>query len=584
MPVNVRTADPNRVELKQKRGTWLRYIKVFTKCRLPWIWILIYMAADLGSVDLGVTETDYTARLFAGDTAVRTVTVLILLILLRLLVSSATVFFRQIASGRMNQNMRGVLVGKLMRLPMSFFKDENPRDGVYRVVNSATVVDNTIIFFVLPVITAAYTSVKVFARVFSYDWRLSVVMLAFVPIQILIAFIFGRIDFSISSKSADLDSGLMQRLSELVVNIPLAKAFAQEKKEQERGEALTGRIYRLSIKSSWLSQLHDLSNTAVDLASSVVIALTGLLLLRDGSINTRGWISFFMFSSTFSGAISEFMVYWGNVKNIQGSAEKLAEIMDAPEEDLSGEPCGDLTGNLELHNVDFAYDEAHPVLTGASCVFSDNAVTALLGRSGCGKTTIANLLTRLYAPRSGAITAGGRDISEFALNDYREQFVVVSQNGMLFSGTVRENVCYGHGQVSDAELTDALKRAGAYDFVMALPGGLDARLEEYGGNLSGGQRQRLTMARALLSRAHYMILDEPAASMDAVAVSELMGVLRAAAQGRCVIVIAHTPAILELIDRVVVVEDGAVSAQGDIVEASKKSAFLREFVKGGVTV
>lgn len=578
-----RAPDPDRVELKEKRGTWLRYIKVFLKCRLPWIWIIVYMAFDLGTVDIGVTETDYTARLFSGDTAAKTVTILILLILVRLLASSAVVFFRQIASGRMTQNMRGVLMGKLMRLPMSFFKDENPRDGVYRVVNSANVVESTVIFFVLPVITAAYTAVKVFSKVFQYDWRLSAVMLAFVPIQILIAFLFGRISYSISVKSADLDSGLIQRLSEIIVNIPLAKAFAREKKETERAQELTGRIYRLNVKSSWLSQLHDLSNTAVDLASSVVITLTGLLLLRDGSINTRGWISFFMFSGTFSGAVAEFMIYWGNVKNIQGSAEKLCEIMDAPEEDLSGQPCEGLTGDLELRSVDFSYDEAHPVLTGASCVFTDNRVTALLGRSGCGKTTIANLLTRLYAPLGGEITVGGNDISKFALNDYRDQFVVVSQNGMLFSGTVRENVAYGNPGVSDEDIERALRRAGAYEFVMALPGGLDARVEEYGGNFSGGQRQRLTVARALLSPAHYMILDEPAASMDAIAAAELMDVLREAARDRCMIIIAHTAAILDLADRVVVVEDGAVSAQGDPAEAAKKSRFLREFVNGGVT-
>lgn len=581
--MNERAPDPDRVELKQKRGTWLRYIKVFLKCRLPWIWILVYMAFDLGTVDIGVTETDYTARLFSGDTAVRTVTILIALILVRLLASAAVVFFRQIASGRMTQNMRGVLMGKLMRLPMSFFKDENPRDGVYRVVNSATVVESTVIFFILPVITAAYTAVKVFARVFRYDWRLSAVMLAFVPIQIFIAFLFGRISYSLSVKSADLDSGLIQRLSEIIVNIPLAKAFAREKKETERAQELTGRIYRLNVKSSWLSQLHDLSNTAVDLASSVVITLTGLLLLRDGTINTRGWISFFMFSGTFSGAVAEFMIYWGNVKNIQGSAEKLCEIMDAPEENLSGQPCEALTGDLELRNVDFSYDEAHPVLTGASCVFTDNRVTALLGRSGCGKTTIANLLTRLYAPLAGEITVGGNDISKFALNDYRDQFVVVSQNGMLFSGTVRENVAYGNPGVSDEDIEKALRRAGAYEFVMALPGGLDARVEEYGGNFSGGQRQRLTVARALLSSAHYMILDEPAASMDAIAAAELMDVLREAARDRCMIIIAHTAAILELADRVVVVEDGVVSAQGDPAEAAKKSRFLREFVNGGVT-
>ena len=572
-----KTVDPDRLELKNRKGMWRRYGKLFLRCRLPWLLLAVYLTLDLGLVNVGVNETDYTAQLFAGDTSPGLLLQLITVIVINLVGTSLLVFMRIVTSGRMDQNMRNVLIEKVMRLPMSYFKRENPRDAVYRIVRNATVIDNSVMYVIIPMVTAAYTAFTVIQRVFTHDWRLSAMMLAFLPIQIVIAIIFGRINFSLGVRDADLNAGLMERLAEMVTNIPLAKAFAKEKRETEKGEELTARLYKINIKASWLSQVKDLSENAVTLAQSAAMTLVGMFLLRTGDINTRAWISFFMFSSTFNNAVFELLMYWNNVKSIQGSADRVAEIMDAREENFSGEPCEKLAGDLELKNVRFAYEEDQTVLTDVSCVFPDNQVTALLGVSGCGKTTLASLLTRLYDPQSGSITVNGRSIRDYALDDYRSQFVTVSQNGMLFSGTVRENVSYGNGAVSDAEVVKALKLAGAFDFVMAMPGRLNARLEEYGNNLSGGQRQRLTVARALLSGAHYIILDEPAASMDAIAAAELMETLGEAAKGRCMIVIAHTAAVLSLADRVVVVEDGVVTAQGDIAAAAERSAFFRAF-------
>ncbi|MBR0136178.1 MAG: ATP-binding cassette domain-containing protein, partial [Clostridia bacterium] len=176
---------------------------------------------------------------------------------------------------------------------------------------------------------------------------------------------------------------------------------------------------------------------------------------------------------------------------------------------------------------------------------------------------------------SGSICVNGKDISDYALADYRKQFVVVSQNSMIFSGTVRENLSYGNSSQDEQRMYDALRLAGAYDFVMAMEGGLDAEIAEYGSNLSGGQKQRLAMARALMSDAHYLILDEPVAAMDAIATRELLDGLQNVVKDRCAIIISHTDAILSLANRAVVVENGVLAAEGPIEEVAEKNAFLR---------
>ncbi len=545
--------------------------------------LAVYLVMDVAKVNLGINETDYTAQLYAGDTSAGLVLKLILVIVINLLVGNLFNFVEWMTRERMNQNMRNALIKKIMRLPMSYFKRENPREAIYRIVDNAEVMSLTVLLFILPLFTAVYTSFAVFKRVFKYDWRLSVILLVFIPIRVVLTVVFGRVNYSISQRGNAVKATLTSRLAEMITNIPLAKAFGKEKREAEKGTELTARLYHISIKSGWLGQLEDLSKAVVNMARAAVMTLVAAFLLRDGAITTRAWVSFFMFSSIFSDAVNSFLLYWNNVKVLQGRAERIAEIMDAPEEDLSGEPCVDLRGDLELQNVRFGYEDGQTVLNGVNCVFPDNCVTALLGVSGCGKTTLANLLMRLYTPQEGEITVAGRPVNGYALRDYRKQFVMVSQDGMLFSGTIRQNVCYGNGKVSDEELVRALKQARAYDFVMSMPEGLDTRVEEYGKNLSGGQRQRLTLARALLSKARYFILDEPTSAMDAIAAGELLETLRESARDRCIIIIAHTPAVLSLVQRVVVVEDGVVSAQGTVDEASKTSQFLRSFCGAEVT-
>jgi ABC-type bacteriocin/lantibiotic exporter with double-glycine peptidase domain len=369
----------------------------------------------------------------------------------------------------------------------------------------------------------------------------------------------------------------------MMTNMPLAKAFAKEEYEQKRGEEFTSRLYKISIKSSWIDQCKDLSETAVSLLQSLIITLIAMSLFQGGTITKRAWIAFFMFSGVFMSAVTNLTLTWNNIKIIQGGADRLSEIMNAPEEPQAGKPCGKLTGDICLEHISFGYKEDKMVLQDVTCKFQSHNVTALLGVSGCGKTTLANLIARLYSPNSGVITIDGQNIADYALEDYRNNFVFVSQNAMLFSGTIRDNICYSNKAMSDDVIIEALKQAGAFEFVWKLPEKLDTILDEYGNNLSGGQRQKLAMARALLSDAYYLILDEPVASMDAIATSEMMRVLKDKTKECCTIIIAHTSAILNFVQRVVILEDGIVKGEGTAEEVLACSKFFKEFMREKVT-
>lgn len=573
-----KTDKSDKLKFKQDKGTWKRFMYVLFHGHLPWVFLAIYVVAELFFINLGVDETDLTAQLFAGDVSVELVSELIGIMILNLLISNLVAFISGVTTARMNRNMREVLTKKILHLPMSFFREENPREAIYRVVNNSTVVSDTVMLVILPIAFVLYQAILVFSMVFSYDWRLSIILIVFIPIQVLLAFIFGRINFSLSERESFLHANLTQRLAEMITNIPLAKAFAREERESKEGNQLIDRLYRIGIKGSWFAQLQNLSETAVSLIQAVIITLVGAFLLRNEGISVDSWISFFLFSSMFAGAIEEFMMYWGNLKVIQGTSDRVAEIMYAKVEEEGGASIeGTLSGDIEIKHISFGYQKENPVFEDASASFPVNSKTALLGVSGSGKTTLLNLIMRLYEPESGQVFIGGKDIKDYSLSDYRKQFVMVAQDEMIFSGTIRENVTYGYENISDEEVTEALKKSGAYEFVSKLPEGINASLSEYGSNLSGGQKQRLSLARAYLSNAPYIILDEPAAALDAYAVGELIKTIKLICENKTLIIIGHSPCILPLVDRVVVIEDGKVAAEGGVEEVKSSNRFLREF-------
>jgi len=543
--------DQDKVSLKGKRGSWIRFLKLFPKCRLPWIPVVAYVALTLGRVNLGISVTELTASLFAGDTSAELLFKLIIAIIGNLLLTNFISWFGSITSALINRNMRGVLSEKVLSLPISFFGSESPREAVYRIVNNAGVIDSTLMLVLIPLITSLYTSVAIFGKVFDYDYRLSIILIVFIPIQILVAFIFGRINFFLSDRSAYIEATMTDKLAELVTNIPLAKVFARETAEEEKAESIVQRLYKINIKGSWVDQIKDFSDTLIEVIQAAIMLAVGYKLLGSGAIDQRAWIAFFLFSSLFTGAVTDFLMYYNNLKNIQGGADRVAEIMDAEPEDLSGESCADLTGDIEINNLTFGYLDGKKVMDGLSLTIKDNCVNGLIGESGTGKTTLINLILRLYTPESGDIKVGGRSAYDYALEEYRSNFAVIPQDAMMFSGSIFDNVRYGHEGVSYEAFTEALKKAGAYDFVMGLPEKEWTELSEYGNNLSGGQRQRLAAARALLSDAHYMILDEPTAAMDAAATNELLENFRQMAEDRCLIIITHDPSALKICDNVV---------------------------------
>lgn len=574
--------DQDKIQFHQKKGIWKNFIQFILKSHLPWIWIILYVVLEIGVINIGLDETAYTAQLFSGDVSASLVTRLVFIMIINSLGGSLVVVMRSLTSARIDRNTRRVSLDKLLHLPMSFFKEDNPRETITRIITNTQAVSNTFILFILPCVTGIYSVYAVLRKVGYYDYRLVLTLIGFIPFTILIGLVIGRMNYSLNHSDKKILALLTEQLSELITNIPLAKAFAKEKYEEKRGGELCERLYHINIKGSWISQIGDLSFNILTLIQELVIIFVGLFLLQNEGIELQAWIAFYMFSAVLMTNIQNLLMVWQNVKTIQGGAERIADIIDAKEEINEGNNYDDFHGNIELKDVYFQYKDNTPVLKGVTCTFEKGKATAILGISGCGKSTIANLIHRIYLPDRGEICIDGVNIQDYELDHYRSQFSFISQDIMLFSGTIRDNLCFGlKKRYTDEELFEVLKKVQAYDFVMKLPKRLYEEIGEYGNTLSGGQRQKLALARILLDDTPYMILDEATASMDVLGTIEVIQLLKTYAQDRTIIAIAHSPTILSLVSDVVIIEDGKVSVQGSIDEVKETNQFLKDFMREG---
>jgi ABC-type multidrug transport system fused ATPase/permease subunit len=254
-----------------------------------------------------------------------------------------------------------------------------------------------------------------------------------------------------------------------------------------------------------------------------------------------------------------------SLQQAEGSARRVLELLDEPPEPSDPDEATDIEevkGQLVFENVTFAYQEGQPVLDGFSLTVEPGEHLAIVGPSGAGKTTVANLAARLYDPDGGRILIDGRDLKLVRRASYRRHVALVPQDTVLFAATVRENIAFGRPEASLEEVVDAAKAAGAHEFIAELPAGYETELTDLGQNLSGGQRQRIAIARALLRRPSILILDEATSALDRESEAAVQEALATLMAGRTAIIIAHRLSTIKHAYRIVVLLDGKVVEEG----------------------
>jgi ABC-type multidrug transport system fused ATPase/permease subunit len=347
--------------------------------------------------------------------------------------------------------------------------------------------------------------------------------------------------------------------------LPLVQAYAREPYERHRFRAQGETVVRARLAAARVSGLNGPLLTLIGSVGAILVIWLGAQQVIGGQLSIGALVAAVGYVRGLYAPLASLAGLVGSLQGAAASVERVAEMLDLPTdvtEPAHPIPLHRAAGRIELENVWFGYRPDEPVLRGVSLTIEPGQTIALVGRTGTGKTTIARLLERLHDPDRGQIRLDGRDLKTLRLRDVRRQFGLVPQEATLFDGTIEENIRYGRLQASHDEIVEAARLAGVHEQIEQFPDGYQTRVGQKGAWLSGGQRQRLALARALVSTAPILILDEATSSVDAASERLIQESLERFRGKRTVVVIAHRLSTVVGADRIVVLDHGEIVEQG----------------------
>jgi len=486
-------------------------------------------------------------------------------VLLRITGHFAGAYGMEWTGRRVVADLRRELFSAYLHLPSTFFD----RNSAGQLISKLSYNSEQVAHAATKAVTSAFRDIMLLIYLvivmLSINVRLTAVLLMLVPVVALVVTVISRRFRKISRNIQDSMGDVAHVTEEAVVGQRVVKVFMGQETEKGRFERVNERTRRLQMR---MVAIHMLSSSMVQLAAGLAMVALMLIATRPSMLDqiTAGTFTaiFFAMVATIP-PLKRLTTVQAQMQKGIAAAESIFMVVDTDKEKDEGEyEVERARGEVEFKNISFRYDNSHEaVLEDISLCFPAGSVTALVGHSGSGKTTLAGLLPRFYAYNKGQILLDGHDLTDYRLDNLRQQIALVSQDVVLFNDTIAGNIAYGALADTDrGAIVRAATTAHAMEFIEQLPDGLDTRLGESGTLLSGGQRQRLAIARALLKDAPLLILDEATSALDTASERVIQDALKEVMKDRTTLVIAHRLSTIENADQVIVLRKGKVIEQG----------------------
>ncbi len=469
---------------------------------------------------------------------------------------------------RVIANLRTRLYAHLQSMPLRFFANVRVGELVSRLANDVQTIQEAVTSTLLSFLSQAIMFVGALVIIFVMAPRLTLLMLAIVPLVMLGMIVLGRLIRRISRQVQDALAASTATAEEALAGVRIVKSFAREPYEIERYSTAIERLFGLAIKRA---RLRAVLGPLIGLLAFSAVALVLWFGSREviaGRLTPGQLVSFLIYTMMIASSIGSFTGLYSQIQQAVGASERVFELLGTPPEmqdEPDAIPLPPVQGRVCFENVSFDYgdhSEAREVLKDVSLTVEPGRVVALVGASGAGKTTLANLIPRFYDPTAGRITIDGYDIRRVQMRTLREQIGIVPQETALFSGSVRDNIAYGRLDASQEEIEAAARAANAHEFITALPQGYDTLVGERGVKLSGGQRQRIAIARAILKDPRILILDEATSSLDTESEQAIQEALERLMRHRTTFIIAHRLSTITRADWIVVLDGGRIVEEG----------------------
>ncbi len=462
-------------------------------------------------------------------------------------------------------DIRSAVYRHFQRLSLSYYEKRQTGTLMSYVTNDVAALQNALVDNVIDGVTEGMTLIGSLGAMFYIHWKLSLLTIITLPLVAQTINIFGKklrkTSHVMQERAADITSVLQETISAIRV----IKSFVREDHEIQRFENENYKNFRAQMKNA---QLMALLTPIVEFLSAVGVTLIiwyGGLEVINGNLTAGSLIAFLMYVVNLSNPIKRLSRVYGGIQRSLAAAQRIFTVLDTEPEIQNmpdAVPLPAIRGEVAFHAVDFSYKTGEPTLQDISIQARPGQMVAIVGASGAGKTTIANLIPRFYDPNAGYISIDGIDIKTVTIESLREQIGIVPQETVLFNGSAYENIRYGRLDATRDEIIEAAKAANAHQFISRMPEGYDTQIGERGSKLSGGQRQRIAIARAILKNPRVLILDEATSALDTESEKLVQEALDKLMAGRTSFVIAHRLSTIKRAHMILVMEKGRIVEQG----------------------
>ncbi|EIW15987.1 MULTISPECIES: lipid A export permease/ATP-binding protein MsbA [Pelosinus] len=466
-------------------------------------------------------------------------------------------------------DIRGDVYKHMQRLSLSYFEKRQTGKVMSYITNDVAAVQGALVESMIELLTEGMTLIGSLGAMFYLHWKLSFLTLVTLPLVGQAIKIFGKklraSSRTVQERTADITSFLQESIS----SVRIIKSFAREDYEINRFQKENSHNFRAQMKNS---QIMATLTPVIEFLAAIGVTLIiwyGGKEVIDNNLTAGSLIAFLMYAINLTNPLKRLSRVYGNIQKALSAADRVFEVLDTkPEiEDMPGAiALPTIEGYVALNNVTFEYKKGEPALRQVNLKITPGQVVAIVGPSGAGKTTIANLIPRFYDTTDGNITIDGIDIKTVTLQSLREQIGIVPQETILFNGSAYDNILYGKLDADHDEVMNAAKAANAHEFIINMPDGYDTQIGERGSKLSGGQRQRISIARAILKNPRVLILDEATSALDTESEKLVQEAVDKLMIGRTSFVIAHRLSTIQRADLIVVMEKGKIAEQGTHAE------------------
>lgn len=470
------------------------------------------------------------------------------------------------------QDLRSKSIRKLQKLPLSYLDGHSTGDLVSRIIADADVISDGLLLGFTQIFSGVITIIATLFFMFSKNVKVSLLVVILTPLSFLVARFISSRSFSMFKKQSELRGQQTALIDELIGNQKVVKAFGYEDKASARFKAVNDDLVNYSKHAIFYSSMTNPSTRFVNSLVYAGVALLGVLLIPGGSLTVGGLSVLLAYANQYMKPFNDISSVVTELQNALACAARVFSLLDEKEEVPSPEKeLPEAKGNVEIKDVAFRYEEDHPLIEDFNLKVQPGMRIAIVGPTGCGKTTLINLLMRFYDVNKGKISIDGTPIDQVSRHSLRRNYGMVLQETWLQHATVRDNICFGNPKATEEEIIKAVKASHCWEFIQRLPNGLDTVLTD--GSLSQGQKQLLCIARVMLKIPPMLILDEATSNIDTLTELQVQEAFDTLMEGRTSFVVAHRLSTIRNASLILVMKDGKIIEQGNHQELLAKGGF-----------